>query len=49
MQTPVTIGEKIKLKPGIHKMTFVADGKNHDFSVTIGVGKTTRMLEVLTP
>jgi serine/threonine protein kinase len=48
-QTPVTVGAKLKLKPGIHKVTFVADGKKYNFSVTITAGKTTKMVKVLAP
>jgi serine/threonine protein kinase len=48
-QTPVTVGAKLKLKPGIHKVTFVADGKKYNFSVTIKAGKTTKMFKALTP
>ncbi len=48
-QTPVTVGAKLKLKPGIHKVTFVADGKKYNFSVTITAGKTTKMVKKLAP
>jgi serine/threonine protein kinase len=48
-QTPITTGGKIKLKPGIHKITFEAEGKKHNFSVTIKPGKTSRLAKILTP
>ncbi len=48
-QTPVTVGAKIKLKPGMHKVTFVANGKKHNYSVTIKAGKTSRLVKMLSP
>jgi uncharacterized cupredoxin-like copper-binding protein len=46
-QTPVTEGGKIKLKPGMHKVTFVSEGKKYNFSVTIEAGKTKRLIKSL--
>lgn len=46
-QTPVTAGAKIKLKPGIHEVTFEAEGKKHNFSVTIKPGETSRLVKIL--
>ncbi len=46
-RTPVTVGAKIKLKPGTHRITFVAAGKKFNYSVTIKAGKTTRLVKML--
>ena len=48
-RTPVTVGGKIKLRPGVHKVTFMAEGKKHKYSITIEAGKTVRLVKVLAP
>jgi eukaryotic-like serine/threonine-protein kinase len=45
--TPVAPRQKIALKPGRHKVTFVVDGKEFTFPITISAGQITRLIKKL--
>jgi hypothetical protein len=45
--TPVAPRQKIALKPGRHKVTFVADGKEFHFPITVTAGQITRLIKKL--
>jgi eukaryotic-like serine/threonine-protein kinase len=45
--TPVAPRQKIALKPGRHKVTFVVDGKEFTFPVTVSAGQITRLIKKL--
>jgi len=45
--TPVAPRSKIPLKPGRHKITFVVEGKQYDFAITVEAGKITRLIKKL--
>ncbi len=45
--TPVAPSAKIPLSPGTHRVTFIVDGKKHNFSVNITSGKTTKLTKIL--
>ena len=45
--TPVAPRQKIPLKPGRHKITFVVEGKEFSFPITISAGQVTRLIKKL--